>query len=103
MKAQDLGIDTDMNQNKRPDRKLKQKRGESASDAEAPARYVAPSRQGKKPIITYAPEYARTALKIFCMERGMSVDRFMLEAADEKLMNMGADFNLRGLDPNEKE
>ncbi|NQY14733.1 MAG: hypothetical protein HRT81_12840 [Henriciella sp.] len=103
MKAKDLGIETNVNQNKRPDRKLNKKRDANDEPTATTTKYVAPSRQGKKPIITYAPEYARTALKIFCMERGMSVDRFMLEAADEKLMNMGADFNLRGLDANEKE
>ncbi len=103
MKADDLGIDTNMTDTNRPGRALKKKRGNSETEAETATKYVAPSRKGKKPIIAHVPDYARTALKIFCMERGMSVEKFLIEAADEKLMNMGADFNIGEADPMDKE
>lgn len=103
MKTDDLGIETIVTQNKRPARTLNQKRTSSEDESNTPKKYVAPSRKGKKPIIAHIPDYARTALKIFCMERGMSVEKFLIEAADEKLMNMGADFNIGEAAPMEKE
>ncbi len=103
MKPRDLGLPNEMTQKNRTDRKLGQKTGENAAESAPAPKYVAPSRKGKKQIGAWVPDHARTAFKIFCMERGYSVDQFIIEACDEKLINMGADFIIGEVDPMEKE